>query len=82
MANAVALVFARTETRLFFDHVWPHASALLFLRSRITFHYPSGEGSKAGHNSGGPSVLIAYGAMAHARLAKAADLGKIVLPRR
>jgi hypothetical protein len=30
--HGIALVFARTETRMFFRHVWPHASALLFLR--------------------------------------------------
>lgn len=35
--NGVALVFARTETRWWFDHVWPHASALLFLAGRVSF---------------------------------------------
>jgi hypothetical protein len=59
--DGVALVFARTETRWFFDQVWRRASALLFLEGRLTFHRPDGSPAKAGHNSGGPSVLIAYG---------------------
>src|SRR5690349_17616072 len=29
--QGTALIFARTETRLWFDHVWPHATGLLFL---------------------------------------------------
>lgn len=54
-----ALIFARTETRLWFDHVWPHASGLLFLRGRLHFHYR--DGRRATANSGAPSVLVAYG---------------------
>ena len=77
--HGIALIFARTETKMFFDHVWPKASALLFLRGRLTFCYPDGTGSKAGHNSGGPSVLIGYGALAVKRLQAAQDLGKLVL---
>jgi hypothetical protein len=54
-----ALLAARTETATFFRAVWPCASALLFLRSRPHFHYPTGE--RAAANSGAPVVLIAYG---------------------
>lgn len=57
--NAIALVFARTETRMFFDHVWPRADALLFLEGRLHFHHA--DGRRAAANSGAPSVLIAYG---------------------
>ena len=57
--NAIALVFARTETAMFFDWVWPHASALLFIRGRLHFCHANGIRAKA--NSGAPSVLIAYG---------------------
>ena len=56
-----ALVFARTETAWWFQHVWPMASALLFLEGRVTFHRPDGATGRVGHNAGGPSVLIAYG---------------------
>lgn len=57
--NAIALVFARTETRMFFDYVWETAAALLFLRGRPHFHRP--DGTRASGNSGGPLVLIGYG---------------------
>lgn len=57
--DGIALVFARTETRMFFDHVWPKASGLLFLEGRLHFHHV--DGSRAPANSGAPSVLIAYG---------------------
>ncbi len=57
--NGIALIFARTETRMFFDHVWPRASALLFLQGRLTFH--TVDGKPAAHNGGAPSVLIAFG---------------------
>ena len=57
--NAVALVFARTETAGFFRCVWERADALLFIRSRLHFHHL--DGSRAAFNGGAPSVLIAYG---------------------
>lgn len=76
--NGIALVFARTETKMFFSSVWGKCSALLFLRGRLTFCYPHGEGSQAGHNSGGPSVLIAYGKEAANRLHMNCDLGFFV----
>ena len=59
-AHGTALAFARTDTQAFFSGVWERADALLFLRGRLFFHYP--DGTQAAHNSGGPSVLIAYGA--------------------
>lgn len=58
--NGIALVFARTETSMFSEHVWPAASALLFLRGRPHFHHA--DGARARGNSGGPMVLVAYGA--------------------
>ena len=56
--GGVALVFARTETRAFFDHVWDKATGILFLKGRLKFHKPDGE---LGGTAGSPSVLIAYG---------------------
>jgi hypothetical protein len=76
--NGIALVFARTETRAFQNHVLPFASTLLFLRGRLTFHRPNGEPAPQGHNSGGPSVLIAYGEASANRLRACHDLGAIV----
>ncbi len=57
--NGIALIFARTETTMFFNHCWTKASGMLFLKGRLYFHYP--DGTKASSNSGGPSVLLAYG---------------------
>ena len=57
--NAIALVFARTETKMFFEHVWPKASAVLFIKGRLHFCHLDGRVAKT--NSGAPSVLISYG---------------------
>ena len=56
--HGTALVFARTETLLWHEHVWPHATAMLFLRGRVRFHYVNG---READPAGAPSVLIAYG---------------------
>ena len=56
--DGIALIFARTETKGFFDHVWENADSILFLKRRVKF-------VKADLSSGGsstaPSILIAYG---------------------
>lgn len=57
--NGIALIFARTETDMFFEQVWKRADAVLFIRGRLYFHRPDGIRAKA--NSGAPSVLVAYG---------------------
>lgn len=57
--NGVALVFARTETKMFFEQVWARADAILFLRGRLSFLDATGTAAKA--NAGAPSVLVAYG---------------------
>lgn len=57
--RGTALIFARTETRMWAKHVWPKATAILFLAGRVSFL--DAEGIKASANSGAPSVLVAYG---------------------
>jgi hypothetical protein len=57
--DGLALMFARTETKMFFDYVWERADALLFLRGRLHFHHV--DGRRAAANGGAPSVLIGYG---------------------
>ncbi len=57
--NGIALIFARTDTAMFFDHVWDKADAILFIKGRLFFHHVNGERAKS--NSGAPSALIAYG---------------------
>ncbi len=78
--DGVALIFARTETKTFFKYVWGKAHTLLFIRGRLTFY--TIDGKLANANSGGPSVLVAYGRENHLSLLKAAAGpidGKIVL---
>jgi len=64
--NGIALIFARTETVMFFNEVWKKASSLLFIEKRIFFHHV--DGKKANANSGAPSVLIGYGEKATNKL--------------
>ncbi len=74
--NGVALIFARTETEMFFEHVWEKADALLFLRGRLYFHHVNGE--RADANSGAPSVLIAYGQNNVTVLESVCNLGQFI----
>jgi hypothetical protein len=59
--RGTALLFARTDVAWFSEHVWPRASALLFLRGRLKFHRADGAIPAGAANAGAPSVLIAYG---------------------
>lgn len=56
--NGIALIFARTETKCFFENIWDSASALLFVKGRIKFYHVSGI---QGGTPGAPSVFVAYG---------------------
>lgn len=75
--NGIALVFARTETKMFFDYVWPKASALLFIERRLSFF--NIHGLKGKTNAGGPSVLIGYGIEAIKRLKRSSINGKLII---
>lgn len=57
--RGIALIFARTETDLYFDTVWNRAAGVLFLQGRLYFHHV--DGTRAATNSGAPSCLVAYG---------------------
>ncbi|MDN3678239.1 DNA N-6-adenine-methyltransferase [Flavobacterium paronense] len=37
--NGIALIFARTETKCFFQHIWNDADAILFVKGRIKFFH-------------------------------------------
>jgi|SRR5665213_1388762 len=56
--NGIALIFARTETKCFFNHIWNDAQAVLFLKGRIKFYNLDG---KQKGTPGAPSIFIAYG---------------------
>lgn len=91
--RGTALIFARTETAAFFNHVWGRASALLFLAGRLNFYRPDGslqprrqKNSSGGGvaNAGAPSVLCAYGQRDAEILADCGLVGQFVplrLPR-
>jgi len=72
----VALIFARTETKTFFDYIWDQADAILFIKGRIKFHRP--DGSQA-ESAGSPSVLVAYGQDNVDALRNSGISGKLVL---
>jgi hypothetical protein len=55
--NVTALIFARTETQQFFDHIWGKAKAVVFLKGRLSFYHVTG---KKGGSAGAPSMLIAW----------------------
>jgi len=74
-SGGTALIFARTEVAGFVASVWCQASALLFIEGRLHFHHVTGE--RAAANSGAPSVLVAYGVRAPARLRDAWVRGTI-----
>lgn len=76
--NGIALTFARTDTRMFRQHVWPHTSGVLFLHGRPHFYLP--DGTRATGNSGGPICLIAYGAANGERLRTCGLPGAFLVP--
>jgi hypothetical protein len=74
--DAIALVFARTETKSFFSQVWNKAYAVFFLKGRISFYHVSGEKADS---AGAPSVLIAYNRNTANILQKTTLQGKFIL---
>ena len=74
--SGIALIFARTETSMFFKFVWEHATAVLFIKGRL--HFYTIEGQRSPNNSGGPSVLIAYGDSSADCLERSGIAGKFV----
>ena len=73
--TGTALIFARTETELFFETVWRKATAVFFFEGRLFFHVSVDSWFKrkdkppifvkafdrAPANGGAPSCLVAYG---------------------
>ena len=74
--EGIALVFARTETDWFVKWVWNCADGILFLYNRLYFYHI--DGTRAKHNAGAPSCLVAYGEEAVLRLRTAGLEGALV----
>jgi hypothetical protein len=73
--NGIALIPARTETRMFYECIWNVADAVCFMEGRPHFHYV--DGTRAAANSGAPICLVAYG-FKNERALRTAGLGKVV----
>lgn len=74
--NGIALIFARTETKCFFNHIWNDADAILFVKGRIKFY--NLEGKQLG-TPGAHSVFIAYGSENAIALKNSGIAGKFLL---
>lgn len=74
--NGIMLIFARTDTEAFDEHVWrhPNTTALFFFKGRVK--YCDVHGNEVGP-AGAPSVLITYGMKARGRLIAAVKAGKL-----
>lgn len=55
--NVTALIFARTETQQFFESIWPKATAVCFIKGRLSFYHVTG---KKGGSAGAPSMLVTW----------------------
>jgi len=73
--NGIALTHARCEAE-WFEPIWDHAAAILFMADRIHFHRP--DGSRQSANSGAPPVLCAFGDLAVLRLHRCGIAGQLV----
>lgn len=78
--SGIALIFARTETKGFHEQIWEKASAIMFFRGRLSFHYVTGE---KGNTANAPSCLVAYSSQDCEKMAEAVSNklinGKLVL---
>lgn len=55
--NAVALTFARTDTRLFHELIFPNADSILFIKGRLSFYHVTGEQGWYGRSAVMPDRL-------------------------
>ncbi len=78
--DGIALIFARTETGWWHDHVWSKANLLLFVRRRLSFVEPTATEDRKGHNAPAPSVLVAYGRWAVDGLRSSGIPGAFAVP--
>jgi hypothetical protein len=78
--DGIALIFARTETRMFFKYVWNRANAVFFFKGRLCFYKI--DGSCPRMNSGAPSCLAIYGWQNVEAVKRSGLIGKLVLLRR
>lgn len=73
--NGIALLFNRCDSKMFQDVIFPHATAILFVRGRIKFYRQDGT---QGDSPGCGSVLISFGAGNAEALEKSNIPGKFI----
>lgn len=73
--GGIALIFARTDTKMFHDYIFDGATSILFIKGRLSFCDVTG---KKGGTAGAPSCLVAYGEEAHGRLKSSGIKGKLL----
>lgn len=73
--SGIALIFARTETKAFFDHIWHDAHSILFLKKRVKFVR---QDLTSGSSSTAPSVLISYSENDTTMLEKSGLEGRLI----
>lgn len=74
--RGTALIFARTETRMFHEVVWERATAIMFLKGRLSFL--DANGIQATANAGAPSCLVAYGVRDAVALGNSGLAGRVI----
>ena len=74
--NAIALTFARTDTKLFQELIFRHAHSILFIKGRLSFHHVTGE---RGGTAGAPSCLISFDEQNTEALKRSGIKGKSLL---
>jgi len=78
--SGIALIFARTETEIWHDCIWPVANSTFFFEGRLWFHRP--DGKRGTSNAGAPSALISYSDADTAVVYKAQLKGSLILGNR
>lgn len=74
--NAMLLIFARTETKVWHDMIWNNADAIFFLKGRLKFYTTKGIEKGA---AGSPSVLVAFGKENVEALKNTSLSGKLII---
>lgn len=76
--NGIALIFSRTETKGFHEHIWERADAIFFFKGRLRFYHVNGE---RGGTANAPSCLVIFGKNNIESVKKSKLSGKLVILR-
>ena len=74
--DAIALTFARTETKLFQELIFKHAHSVFFIAGRLSFCKADGT---VGGTAGAPSCLIAFSEKNTEELRESGIKGKLLI---